>query len=317
MNFKETVATQPFILTEGAIVERLRRMPDITLHPQLAHALLIYEPQGRAAMDKFFREYLDVGQVHNLPIILSTPTWRANSARLKQAGFTSETDVNGDCVRFVAAIRADYGAYAKRVFIGGLMGCRGDAYKPEEALSTAAATEFHRFQAKALTKAGVDFLTAVTLPALSEALGLAIALAECGLPYLLSFVLNRAGTLLDGTPLPDAISHIDATVRPKPFKYMLNCVHPSIVIEGLGHQQDKIRLIRERVIGLQGNTSTKSPNELDNLAYLDIEEPDKFAEAMLILHHKFGAKVLGGCCGTDSRHIQSLAQQFRPVYPEP
>jgi homocysteine S-methyltransferase len=58
---------------------------------------------------------------------------------------------------------------------------------------------------------------------------------------------------------------------------------------------------------LQANTSAKSPEELDGLESLDSEAPAPFAAAMLDVRRQFGAKILGGCCGSDERHIEAIA----------
>ncbi|MBU0718037.1 MAG: homocysteine S-methyltransferase family protein, partial [Planctomycetes bacterium] len=280
--------------------------------PHIAHAGLIYRTDGQAALERLYRSYLDVGRAFDLPMLTFTPTWRANPERLQAAGFTDGDDVNGDAFRFLSAIRDSYGEYASRVMVGGLMGCAGDAYNPAEALSAEDAVLFHRQQVHALADAGVDLLAAATLPVAGEAVGIARAMAECAIPYLLGFVVRPAGTLLDGTPLSDIVSRIDVEVEPAPLGYMINCVHPRVCMEALRHATGQDASLRGRVLGLQANTSAKSPEELDGLAHLDAtESPEEFAEAMLSVHHRFGIKILGGCCGTDDRHIRAIAERIR------
>jgi homocysteine S-methyltransferase len=307
MDFQEAMASEPFILAEGAVIERLRRNPSVSLDPHVVHAGLVYDARAITALEDVYRGYLDVGRDHDLPMIVLTPTWRASSTRLARAGFKSSDDVNGDCSRFVLGLLGEYGDYASKVFAGGLMGCLGDAYKPEEALPQDEARSIHRFQAQALAEAGVDFLMAATLPALSEARGIAMAMADAGLPYILSFVVRPTGTLLDATPLHKAISTIDSAVFPNPLCYMVNCVHPTVFAQALAHEWTVSEATGHRAIGLQANTSSKAPEELDNLACLESEEPDAFADAMIQLYERFGTKVLGGCCGTDRRHIERIA----------
>lgn len=140
-------------------------------------------------------------------MLLSTPTWRAGRQRITAVGLTGR-DLNGDNSRFLAELRDSYGDYAQQVAICGPMSCRGDAYSPAEA-----AAEFHTWQADALAAAGVDFLLAATLPALSEAIGLAQAQAATGQPYVISFVARPEGTLLDGTPLDLRRCPVAADVR--------------------------------------------------------------------------------------------------------
>jgi homocysteine S-methyltransferase len=191
-----------------------------------------------------------------------------------------------------------------------MLGPAGDAYRPQEALPAPEAEVYHAFQARALAEAGVDFLIAATLPAYSEALGLARAMAASGLPYVLSFVLRPTGTLLDGTPLHEAVRKIDGSVSPNPFCYLVNCVHPTVFAQAFERELARAPCLGERVWGLQGNTSCRSPEELDNLAELETEAPRAFAGAMARLHDRFGMRVLGGCCGTDERHIEAIANSI-------
>jgi homocysteine S-methyltransferase len=304
MNLTEALKTFPLILAEGAVIERLRRKSDHHLDPELENAGLLYHEGGRAAMADMYRGYMDIGSSYGLPMILFTPTWRANPERLRQAGFENHDDVNGEGFRFLDSLRKEQGRYAGRICIGGLLGCRGDAYKPEEALSEDEAAEFHVHQAQALARAGVDFLMAATLPAFSEALGMARAMSASECSYVLSFVIRPTGTLLDGTPLDVAVGQIDAALHPRPAGYMANCIHPSVFKEALTRLTEASR---SRMIGLQANTSRKSPEDLDGLPALDSEEPAVFARQMKELHERFDIKVLGGCCGTDGRHIEGIA----------
>ena len=307
VSFPELLATAPVILGEGAVIERLRRSDDIRLDEHVVNSALIYQDAGRAALEAICRQYLEIGQRHNLPLLLSTPTWRAGRERIAAAGLTGR-DLNGDNVRFLAGVRDSYGDYARQVVVCGLMSCRGDAYEPAEAMTAATAGEFHAWQAGALAAAGVDFLLAATLPALSEALGLARAQAATGLPYLISFVARPEGTLLDGTPLHEAIAAIDADAAPRPLAYLINCTHASIFRSALLHGSNSSPLVRERVIGLLANTAPLSPEELDQSPELVEEAPEIFGRDVSALHGELGMKVLGGCCGTDERHIECLAR---------
>ena len=151
-------------------------------------------------METICRQYLDIGRDCGLPLLLSTATWRASRERIAAAGY-ARVDVNGDNFGFLDALRKSYGGYSEKVVICGLMSCRGDAYNPGDALAVDEALEFHAWQAEKLADTGVDFLLAATLPAFSEATGLALALAATAKPYVLSFVVRPEGTMLDGTPL--------------------------------------------------------------------------------------------------------------------
>jgi homocysteine S-methyltransferase len=299
------------ILGEGAVIERLRRRSGFVLDPHIVNSGLVYEENGRAALEAIYREYLDIGSASGLPLLLSTPTWRAGRERIAAAGLARK-DVNGDNFRFIDALRKGYGAYAGKVLVCGLIGCSGDAYDPGEALSEEAAREFHAWQAAKLGCAGVDFLLAVTLPALTEATGLAAALAATGKPYIVSFVARREGTLLDGTPLKDAVARIDAAVAPRPLAYLINCTHSSIFRAAILHETNSSQTVRERIWGLLANTAPLAPEELDESPTLIEEEPEIFARYVAGLHEELGMKILGGCCGTDDRHIRCLAARLSP-----
>ncbi|MGD9220592.1 MAG: homocysteine S-methyltransferase family protein, partial [Desulfobacterales bacterium] len=269
----------------------------------------IYEPQKRAALSGIYRQYLDIGRKYNLPLLLSTPTWRASRERIKNAGYEKK-DVNGDNFRFFDEMRQSYGDYAHKIVICGLLSCRGDAYNQSEALSSKDARRFHSWQADRLAEAGVDFLLAATLPALSEALGLATALAATGKPYIMSFVFRAAGTLLDGTPLKEAISIIDDNIDPKPLAFMANCTHASIFKSAMLHDTHSSSTVRQRVVGLLANTAALDPEELNDSEELVEEDPQAFGKAVAGLHDELGMKILGGCCGTDDRHIDNLAKRL-------
>lgn len=313
--FQKLLAASPVILGEGAVIERLRRMPDIRLDDQVVNSALIYDDRGRSALGRICRQYLEIGRNYGLPLLLSTPTWRAGRERIAAAGLAGR-DLNGDNFRFLDSLRREQGDYGKNVVIGGLLSCKGDAYKPQEALSATEARAFHAWQAEALAAAGVDLLLAATLPALSEALGLAQALAATGLAYLISFVARPEGTLLDGTPLKDAIAAIDSQASPPPLAYLINCTHASVFRRALCHERNSSPLVRERVIGLLANTAALSPEELDNSTALVEEAPELFGAAVAALHGELGMKVLGGCCGTDERHIDSLARRLAARLPQ-
>jgi len=309
INFPEFLETSPCILGEGAVIERLRRDDTLELDSDLVNSAFIYDDKKRAALQAIYREYMDVGREFGLPLLISTPTWRANRERIQAAG-CAEFDVNADNFLSLEKLRESYGSYGKKIVICGLMSCRGDAYNPAEALSSEQALEYHTWQAEKLAASGVDFLMAATLPALSEATGLALAIAATARPYIISLVVRPEGTLLDGTPLKDALAQIDSAATPRPLGYMINCTHASFARNALLHQTNSSNLVRERMIGLLANTAALSPEELNNSTTLVNEDPDAFGRSVAELHRDLGLKILGGCCGTDARHIRALAAQL-------
>lgn len=309
--FEQMISQSSVVLTEGGVVERIRRRPDAVLDPHIAHAGLIYDSAGRNILKSIFTSYIDIGHRYGLPFLSLAPTWRANPDRIQRSGFQTHQNINKDCILFQKEIRESYGDYAGYIYIGGMMACKGDAYQPEEALTQKDAEDFHRCQAELLAQSGVDFIKGATLPAVSEAFGMASAMAKTGTPYVLSFVVKPDGTILDDTPIEDAVELIDTHISPAPCFYMINCVHPSIFSQAMARVNAACPAAGKRILGLQANTSEKSPEELDNLSYLDTSEPVEFGTMIARLYRDFGLKILGGCCGSDAEHIKEIARQIK------
>lgn len=310
MIFKEAVSLYPHIITEGSIIERLKREFNYPLDDALSNALMIYDEAGKSLLEKIYREYLDIAESSDLPIMLLIPTWRTNSDRTKIANVDMKT-INTDAFLFVDNIRKSFGSFSEKIYIGGLTGCKGDAYKPEEALSENDSYHFHKEQMQILADAGVDFLFASTLPALTEAIGIAKAMSETEKDYVISFVIRDNGKLLDGTLLTDAIKIVDDSVSSPPLFYLTNCIHPDVLHKSFINLNDEDNILKKRLFGIQANASSKSPEELDTLEELDADSPANWAIGMVDLNKKYNLKILGGCCGTDARFISSIVELLK------
>lgn len=309
MEFEHFLESGETGLSEGSIYERLRRHPGIEFDPYLAHAALIYDPQSAQILESVHREYIEVAQRHKRAMFVLTDTWRANQERIRRSRFHAHP-VNQDNVVFLRKLRESYEPSVKPIFIGGQIGPRGDAYKPEEALPSGEAERFHRAQLDALASAGVDFLYAATLPALPEAIGIARVMARLSLPYILSFIIRGNGTLLDGVSLAYAIRLIDDSTPKPPSGYAINCVHPTVFSAGMGALEMHSPAMSKRILSFQANTSAMDPSKLDGLEELDSEEPGVLAGQMLAAQQRFHTQFMGGCCGTDTSHIEALASGY-------
>lgn len=302
MSFINCVTQQKSILMEGALGERLKREYSLHFDNDIAMAKLIYTPKGRSALKKLWMEYVGIARKYNLPFIATTPTRRANMERVNRAN--CQPSIIMDNVRFLQDIQQES---CIEMYVGGLMGCKGDAYTGEDALSEQEARTFHKWQADLFKNAGVDFLYAGIMPTLPEATGMAQAMEETGLPYIISFTLQKDGTLIDGTTLSDAIAYIDSSTKIPPACYMANCVHPCIVGEALTQSFNVNELVSSRFWGIQANTSPLSFAELDGSVDLKCSSPEDFAHEMLKLRNTSNIKIFGGCCGTDGRHMEQVA----------
>lgn len=306
MDFRDCLNQNRFVLMEGALGERLKREYSITFDEQIAMAGLIYEEKGAFALKALWNEYLDIARENGLPFIATTPTRRANRERIAKAN-CPET-VIADNVAFLKNIQENCRV---QMYVGGLMGCKGDAYTGEGALDEQEAYDFHRWTAEQFQKAGVDFLYAGIMPTLSETAGLARAIDDTGLPYIISFTIQEDGKLIDGTTIADAIRYIDSVTTNQPVCHMTNCVHPSIVRKALLQPFNRNETVRERFRGIQANTSPLSYAELDGAEDLHCSEPEDFAEEMIKLQGVADIKIWGGCCGTDCRHMACVARKLR------
>lgn len=305
MNFRQCMEMHPVILMEGALGERLKREYGLTFDENIVMANLIYQKCGTAALTALWKGYMDIARRYQLPFLATTPTRRANRERILKSN-ASET-LFADNVNFLRRLQCDSDI---EMYVGGLLGCKGDAYTGEGSLSVGDAKEFHRWTVEHFWHADVDFLYAGIMPALPEAMGLAKAIDDTNLPYIISFTIQQDGKLIDGTAIADAIEAIDAATINKPVCYMANCVHPRIVFQALCQPFNDNALVKQRFCGIQANTSPLPYAMLDNSADLHCTEPEAFAEEMLQLLQLGNFKIWGGCCGTDDRHMECIAKKL-------
>jgi len=303
MELSRRVAGCRGMLMEGALGTRLKQEYGISFHEEVVMAPLVRTEQGREALGALWSQYVEIARRHGLPFLATTPTRRANWERMERASFGP--DLFRDNVGFLKALREKSPG---EMYIGGLMGCRGDAYRGDQGLSAQEAQRFHSWQAAALAGSGVEFLYAGIIPTLPEALGMARAMGATGLPYLISFMIRRDGRLLDGVPMREAIAAIEEGARPRPLCYLANCVHPSLVREALSQPFNRDPLVVRRFMGLQANASPLPPEELETSEAPMTTAPDDLAREMLSLRDLCDFRIWGGCCGTDDRHMEALAR---------
>lgn len=291
------------LLAEGSVYERLRRHPGVPFDPNVGTGALVLDERFRPVLADIHRGYLQIGLAQELPMLLQTDTWRATAARVEASAWNG-ADLNRANADLVLEVAREGRISDGTVLVGGLLGPAGDAYVPAEALSAEKARRYHAPQADGLADSRVDLLVCATLPALSEAVGLAQAMGATGLPYLVGFVVRPTGRLLDGTSLEDAVATIDDRADPPPTAYILNCVHPRVADAALGASPG----VADRVVGLLGNTSARDPDELDGLVDLETAEPVPFAREVVDVGRQHDLTLLGGCCGTDDGHIAEIAR---------
>jgi homocysteine S-methyltransferase len=272
--------------------------------PEFASFTLLEEPSGRDALGRYYRSFLAIAAEHGLGFILDTPTWRASRGWGEKLGRSEAriADVNREAVEFVAAIRAEQAAEIP-VALCGALGPEGDAYQPANVLTAAEAETYHSSQVEVLAAAGAEMVAGYTLSYAEEATGMVRAAGAAGLPVSIAFTVETDGRLPNGEPLGEAIERVDAETAGAATFFMVNCAHPTHfgpVIERGGAWLDRLG-------GIRANASRLSHAELDEAEDLDDGDPEELATEYRALEPKLPAlRVLGGCCGTDSRHIAAI-----------
>jgi S-methylmethionine-dependent homocysteine/selenocysteine methylase len=274
--------------------------------PHFASYKLLDDEQGRAALRDYFVRYLDIARERGAGFVLDTATWRSNPDWGALLGDDAEAldRVNRNAVAFAQELRDQYGGSGAPILVNGVLGPRGDGYVADQLMSAEAAQEYHSAQIRSFKDAGADMVSAITMTYAEEAIGIARAAQAAGIPVAISFTVETDGRLPSGQALGDAIAQVDFETGGSVAYYMVNCAHPSHfehVLEGgeawLG-----------RIAGLRANASTLSHAELDEAEELDEGDPEELGAGYAALRARLrNVNVLGGCCGTDERHIAAVA----------
>lgn len=305
--FESCILERGKILMEGAYGERLKREYSVTFDPHVDMTRMIEQEEGRRALTALNREYAGIAKKYGLPFMVTPTSRRADYDRMQASGCRRE--LLHENIAFLRGVLEGCGT---ETYVGGLLGNKGNAYTGEGAITSQdEARRYHAWQAEAYAEAGADFLMAVIMPTLEEVTGMAQALGDTGLPYILSFAIEDTGCLVDGTRICDAIEHIDReTGNRKPVCYITNCVHPSIVYRAVSQSFNRCDLVYNRFWGVQANASPLTFKELDNSIDLKSSEPAMLGRSMERLREVMQMRIFGGCCGTDGRHMEEIAKRL-------
>jgi S-methylmethionine-dependent homocysteine/selenocysteine methylase len=296
-------------LTDGGVETTLVFHDGFDL-PHFAAFDLLRRADGEAALRRYFRSYAALARRLRTGLVLESPTWRANADWGARLGYVlHDLDrANRRAIRILEELRLDLDGEVGPVVLSGCVGPRGDGYLPADTMGAALAEAYHRAQIETFADTGADMVTAMTMSTVAEAIGVARAAAGCGMPSAISFTVETDGRLPDGTTLAAAVRAVDdATDRAgaAPAYYMINCAHPSHFASRLDAGADWTRRIR----GLRANASRRSHAELDGATDLDAGNPAELGRehAELVARIPW-INVLGGCCGTDARHVGAIAE---------
>ena len=299
-------------LTDGGIETTLIFHEGLEL-PDFAAFHLLKTPTGEAALRKYFRRYAEIAKLFATGLVLESATWRANADWGARLGYTPEmlADANRRAIHLLEEIRDEYETERTRVVISGCLGPRGDGYVPDRAMSEQEAEAYHRTQVEILAASSADMVCAITMNYVEEAIGIARAAERADMPAAISFTVETDGNLPTGQTLKAALEQVDEATSGYPCYYMINCAHPT----HFDHVLAEDGLWLDRIAGLRANASRKSHLELNESPELDVGNPVELGGQYARLKQRLSRlNVMGGCCGTDHRHVEQIAEACSPLF---
>lgn len=268
---------------------------------------MLRKPGGRQRVENYYETYLAIARKVRAGFILESITWRASQDWAEPLGLDlDELDaLNRDAIAMLHELRARHQSADLPIIISGCVGPRGDGYDPGTVMPLDEACDYHKRQIAIFRETGVDMVSAMTMTNIPEATGVALNASEAGLPVAISFTVETDGRLPTGETLAEAITAVDKATGSAPAYYMLNCAHTSHfegILSGGGAWLSRIG-------GMRANASRLSHAELDEATELDSGNPQELgADYARLVARIPGMRVLGGCCGTDHRHIDAIAE---------
>jgi homocysteine S-methyltransferase len=301
-----------FFLTDGGIETTLIFLEGLEL-PDFAAFALLKTKDGQAALRKYFGTYAGLAQRFGTGLVLESATWRASSDWGAKLGYSAKEmrDANRKAITLLEDTRSEFGHTAGKTVISGCLGPRGDGYNASKLMSAEEAEAYHGDQIEVFEGTAADMVAAITMNYVEEALGITKAARSAGMPVAISFTVETDGRLPTGQALRAAIEQVDAETSSYPSYYMLNCAHPTHFEDMLAADEPWSKRIR----GLRANASRKSHAELNESPDLDIGDPAELGQQHAQLKRRHPQlNIMGGCCGTDHRHVEQIAMACAPLF---
>ncbi|CAN5411177.1 homocysteine S-methyltransferase family protein [soil metagenome] len=274
--------------------------------PHFASFVLLADEEGRTRLTAYYERYLAIARALNVGFILDSATWRANPDWGAKLGYDTPglEAIDADAITLLEALRAKWETGATPCVISGAIGPRGDGYKAGH-MDADEAEAYHGAQIASFAASQADMVSAYTLTTINEALGIARAARDNAMPCAISFTVETDGKLASGPTLRDAIETVDDETDGYPAYYMINCAHPTHFEGALERGESWL----SRVYGVKANASAKSHAELDESTTLDAGDPADLGRRYRALLEVYPSiRVLGGCCGTDHRHVAAIGE---------
>jgi S-methylmethionine-dependent homocysteine/selenocysteine methylase len=291
-------------LSDGGLETTLIFHEGIEL-PAFASFTLLDSEEGTARLRRYFAVYADIARRHGLGAVLESATWRASADWGARLGYDAAAlaRLNRKAIDLLVEVRHEFETEDTPIVISGNLGPRGDGYRPESHMTAAEAERYHLAQIRNFADTDADMVSAFTLNYVEEAIGIVRAARAMRMPVTISFTLETDGRLPSGDALETAIGRVDAATDRYAEYFMINCAHPTHFEHVLAGDADWV----DRIRGVRANASCKSHAELDAATELDIGNPAELGRQYRSLRRRLPRlSVVGGCCGTDHRHVESV-----------
>ena len=294
-------------LTDGGIETTMIFHENIDL-PYFAAFELLNKKGSREKLNKYFHDYCQMANQHQVGFILEAVTWRASMDWASKLGYSELDLVNvlHDAINIFEPFREQYENENTKIVFSGCVGPRGDGYVPSEMMTISEAEDYHSLQIETFSQTEADMITVLTLNYVDEAIGITQAAKAFSMPVVISFTVETDGKLPTGQSLKEAIEAVEDVTNGYPIYYKINCAHPSHFSSVLSTQEPWLQKIRS----IRANASCLSHTELDEAEELDEGDPEElsklYKELMTVLPN---LNILGGCCGTDHRHIEQISER--------
>lgn len=274
--------------------------------PHFASFVLLDSEEGRARLRAYYERYLAIARRHGRGLMLDSPTWRANPDWGAKIGYDAAglKRINEASIALLDELRQAWETAQTPIVVAGVLGPRGDGYA-EGRMSATEAEDYHAPQIASFAQTAADMVAAYTLNYVEEAIGIARAARALAMPCSISFTVETDGNLIGGRSLRDAVETVDRETDAAPAYYMINCAHPAHFEQALSADAPWMN----RLLGVKANASTKSHAELDESETLDSGDPIDLGRRYRELRATYpGLRILGGCCGTDDRHVAAICE---------
>ena len=274
--------------------------------PHFAAFVLLDDGAGAETLRRYYRDHAAIARGAGAGFIFESPTWRASPDWGARLGYNDAAlaAANRKAIEMLVDIRSELDGDGAPMVVSGCVGPRGDGYRPSELMTAQEAEGYHSAQVATFAETEADLVTGITITYAAEALGIVRAAQDAGMPVVISFTVETDGVLPDGSSLEQAISVVDDATGGAPAYYMVNCAHPT----HFDHVLESGGQWRERIRGIRANASRMSHAELDEAEELDDGDPHELGFQYEQLRATLpDITVLGGCCGTDLRHVEQIA----------